>query len=261
MNEHVSYLRATVCELPCVSVRGGYWSALADHLRKARSDLLVLPEMPFWSWLARSSTFDPTRWSAAAAAHDEWLTRLPELGVDAVASTRPVDRRGRRHNEAFLWSAQRGYRALHAKTRLPSEDGFWEAAWFDAGPECAPVRVDHKGAVIAALVCSELWYFERARSAGLAGTHLLVTPRATTASWTDRWVVAGRAAAICSGAFSLSSNRADEFGGCGWIIDPDGAIMARTCPEEPFVTEGIDLRRAERAKTRYPRNLVGPGVD
>ena len=57
-----------------------------------------------------------------------------------------------------------------------------------------------------------------------------------------------------------SSNRVtikDEpsvvFGGEGWIVDPDGAVIARTTRNQPFVTVGIDLDAAERAKETYPR--------
>jgi len=262
-------LRVTVCELPEGPALAGYWSALVDHVRAAGSDLVVLPETPFHPWLAREPEFDRRSWAAAVAAHDEWLAGLAELGGAGVVSSRPVQYAGRRRNEAFVWSAGQGYRPLHTKNRLPAEDGYWETVWFEPGPE-EPVRVsDHAGTRLAALICSELWYFERARAAGEFGVHLLATPRATSAGWTDRWLVAGRAAAICAGAFSVSSNRVTyapggraayagpaDFGGCGWIIDPDGDLLGYTSPDEPFLTRTIDLGRAERAKETYPRNLV-----
>ena len=75
-------------------------------------------------------------------------------------------------------------------------------------------------------------------------------------------MVAGRAAAISAGVYSVSSNRAGPgaFGGCGWIIDPDGEVLARTTEDEPFATVALDLRCADWAKRRYPRNLVGPAA-
>ena len=68
----------------------------------------------------------------------------------------------------------------------------------------------------------------------------------------------GRAVAIVSGAYSVSSNRSDpsgagDFGGGGWVIDPDGRVLALTTPEEPFHTVAIDLGAADAAKSTYPR--------
>jgi N-carbamoylputrescine amidase len=61
-----------------------------------------------------------------------------------------------------------------------------------------------------------------------------------------------------SGAYHASSNRAAEaaggdFGGVGWIIDPDGVVLARTSAETPFATHEIDLDTAAAAKRTYPR--------
>jgi N-carbamoylputrescine amidase len=262
----VATLRVTVCELTAAAPGERAWTDLAAGLRGARSELLVLPEMPWAPWLAAAPVFDPGAWRAALAAHDEGVRSLPALGVPAVVSSRPVERDGRRRNEAFLWTARDGYRPLHLKSRLPAEDGFWEQEWFAAGPEPAPAGAGYGPVVVAAAICSELWHFERARTAGRAGVNLLVTPRATSAGWTEKWMVAGRAAALCGGTFSVSANRAAgdgverDFGGRGWIIDPEGEVLGRTGRAEPVVTREIDLAAAERARATYPRNLVGPGA-
>ena len=62
----------------------------------------------------------------------------------------------------------------------------------------------------------------------------------------DKWLAGGRAAAVMGGAFSLSSNRAGSnhgltYGGLGWVIGPDGQVLATTSDSEPFVTVEIDL--------------------
>lgn len=259
-------MRVTVCELPAPPALAADWLRLAHHLRDTGSDLLVLPELPFASWLPEHRRFDAVRWQRACAAHDAWLARLPELSVPAVVGTRPVERAGRRLNEAFCWTRERGYAALHAKNRLPEEPDFWEATWFHPGPpkpdtgdadRPATVTAPAGAATVAALICSELWFFERARAAGRAGATLLATPRATSTPWVDRWLVAGRAAALSGGLYSLSSNRCgtDPFGGGGWIIDPEGTVLARTTPERPFVTRAVDLAAAEAAQQAYPRTL------
>jgi N-carbamoylputrescine amidase len=65
---------------------------------------------------------------------------------------------------------------------------------------------------------------------------------------------------VRSGAFSVSSNRVDPTGACGgggWIIDPQGTILALTTPDAPFATVNIDLSAAAAAKDDYPRYVFG----
>ena len=73
------------------------------------------------------------------------------------------------------------------------------------------------------------------------------------------WLAGGRTAAVCSGAYCLSSNlwapagdKAD-LGGLGWITDPEGNILATTSPDDPFATVEIDLAFARDSKRTYPR--------
>jgi N-carbamoylputrescine amidase len=59
------------------------------------------------------------------------------------------------------------------------------------------------------------------------------------------------------GCFELSSNRVDasSFGGRGWVISPDGVVLATTSNEKPFVTVEVSLKEAEEAKKEYPRYI------
>jgi N-carbamoylputrescine amidase len=43
------------------------------------------------------------------------------------------------------------------------------------------------------------------------------------------------------------------MGGLGWVVDPDGQVLATTSREQPFVTVEVDLRLAEQARHTYPR--------
>jgi len=87
------------------------------------------------------------------------------------------------------------------------------------------------------------------------GVPLILSPRATAAATTDKWLSVGVVAAVRSGAFSVSSNRVDPTGACGgvgWIIDPYGTILARTSPASPFATIDIDLTASATAQNSYP---------
>ena len=251
-------MKVTVCQLHNDPDRlAADWQALVSHVRAARSDLVLLPEMPFYPWPFRRPTFDPAVWQAAVAAHDRWQARLPELAPAAVAASRPVDDGDGRYNEGFLW--QNGaYRPVHRKIYLPDEDGFWEASWYHRG-EDAFHRATIGAARVGFLICTELWFMDRARAYGRDAVHLLLTPRATERRTVDTWLTGGRTAAIIAGAYSLSSNRVEDgerpadLGGHGWAVDPDGQLLATTTEDQPFVTVDVDLARADRAKETYPR--------
>ncbi|MBW3577981.1 MAG: carbon-nitrogen hydrolase family protein [Actinobacteria bacterium] len=110
------------------------------------------------------------------------------------------------------------------------------------------------------LLCTELWFTEHARSYARQGVELLAVPRATERGSLEQWTVAGRAAALLSGAFCVSSNRAGSTAGIDWagggfIIDPHGEVLALTTDVQPAVTCDIDLTAAARAKSTYPRTV------
>lgn len=266
-------MRATVCELPATAGEDALeetWEGLATHAREAGSELVLLPEMPFVRWLPAGPEPDDRAWRDAAEAHDRWIGRLEELGVELVAGSRPVLEAGRRFNEGFVWSAESGYRAVRRKRHLPDEPGFWEASWYEPGPD-EPFRpVELPGGLrVGFLICTDLWFGRHARELGDAGAHLILCPRATPLETREKWLVGGRAAAVVSGAWCLSSNysgsvpREDgaeagaselRFGGSGWIIEPEaGEVAGTTADDAPFLTLEIDPAAADAAKETYPR--------
>ncbi len=257
-------LRVTVCQWPdSTAAIASAWAELVEHVKAFSSHLVVLPEMPFYPWIATSRKFNPTQWSASVEAHEQWERRFPELGGAAVLGTRPMDFGNERYNEGFVWEPDTGSRAAHAKSLLPNEEGAWEVTWYhSAHPEFTPAQVGD--AHIGFLISTELWAMEQARQYGNEGAHLIATPRITSGASREKWLAAGRTAAVLAGAFGLSSNRADAkggYGGLGWIIDPDGKTIGMTTDEQPFVTAEIDLAQAERARSTYPRYVFSQKVE
>jgi N-carbamoylputrescine amidase len=251
-------MRVTVCQLS--DQRRGFesdWRELCAHVREQGSDLVLLPEMPFSDWFAAERDFAAGVWDAAVTEHRMWKLRLAELAPATVVTTEPVVTRGRRLNEAYAWSDGRTT-PLHQKRYLPNEHGFWEARWYE--PSAGAFDLTTLGdALVGVQICTELWWLDESRKYGLNGADVLLAPRATPASSRERWLVGGSAAAILAGAFCLSSNRSGrhrsglEFAGLGWIIDPEGEVLARTCDTQRCVTAEIDLSRAREAKSTYPR--------
>jgi predicted amidohydrolase len=251
-------MRVTACQLrDTPDGLAADWDALAEHCLAARSDVVVLPEMPFAEWVCATAAVEPSRWDEAVGAHDYWMRRLADLGAALVAGTRPVVTAGTRYNEAFVWTPELGPIAAHRKRYLPEEEGFWEASWYEPGQGAfrpAPSPVGDVGF----LVCTELWFPEIARRYGAEGAVLVAAPRATPMSSRDRWVVAGRAAALIGGLFCVSSNRAGastgiEWAGTGWVVDPDGTVLGHTTPDHPFVTVEVDGDAPRAARSTYPR--------
>lgn len=259
-------LNVTVCQLRSdpQGLRAD-WEGLVAHTREMASDLVLLPEMPFYAWPFWRESFDVEVWRASLAAHDRWMSRLSELAPAVVLGSRPVQSGRRRLNRGFYWSPQGdGAPQLgHSKYYLPDESGFWEASWYARGDgsfDVEEIALANQTKLSAGfLICTELWFMHAARAYGQAGAHLLITPRATERRTVDKWLAGGRAAAVIGGAYSLSSNHYHEqddpvsLGGFGWVIGPDGEVLALTTPRKPFTTVTIDLAQAERAKQTYPR--------
>lgn len=255
-------MKITVCELPN-SGRGlaRDWPRLIRHTHRYRSDLVLLPEMPFFPWPAWRRAYHPDLWQAAVNAHEQWRPRLQELAPAVVCGTVPVLSQGLRLNVGFVHSPARGFEMVHPKSYLPQEPGFWESTWYERGPGTFKLhRIS--GISLGFLICTELWFFRHARAYGQQGAHVILCPRATPRATLGKWVTGGRAASVVAGAFCLSSNKISEpneradLGGQGWITDPEGDVLDKTSRRRPFVTLDVDMRKAERAKHTYPRYVT-----
>src|SRR5215469_12908853 len=216
-------MRVTVCEMP--DDRKAFeaaWGELIAYVRKQQSDLVLLPELPFYPWIATAPQFDEQVWRMAQGAHEVMMERLRELSPSVVLATHPLSEGELRLNRGFYWTPAGGYQGVHDKYYLPNEEGFYERCWFDRGRrEFTLARV--QDLAIGFLICSEVMFNEWARYYGGQGANIIAVPRATGGH--ERWLVAPRMAAIASGAFVISSNRAQDqvFGGRGLVVGADGA--------------------------------------
>ena len=251
-------MRTTVCELPHPpALLEPAWAALCAHTRAEQADLVLLPEFAFVEPVWETLPMDPARWTAAVDLSDAWQARLHELGARWVVGARPVTVGARRFNEGFMWSRESGYAPLRRKFHLPDEPGGWEARWFERGDAAFP-RFAAGPLAFGLNICSELWALDSYGDYAAKGAvQAILSPRATAAATTAKWLAVGTVAAVRTGAYSVSSNRVDSaagtYGGAGWVIDPDGVLLARTTPEQPFCTVEIDLQRPAAAQATYPR--------
>ena len=253
-------MRVTICELPNNwTDTDSYWNQLVRHLEREKSDLLLLPEMPFFEWITRSNAVDPGIWKLAVKAHDKWIGRLNDLPVEMIIASRPVIENGRYLNRGFIFTRKKGYTPVHDKYYLPDEPGYHEASWYERGDGLFDV-IHINGINMGFLICTEIWFMDQARAYLKQDIDILVCPRATPETKVDIWVTGGKAAAIVSGAFCLSSNYngpntdKENFGGTGWIIEPErGDVLGTTSLSQEFLTLDIHINDAKNAKMTYPR--------
>ncbi|MFC7072439.1 carbon-nitrogen hydrolase family protein [Halovenus rubra] len=254
----------TVCELPDFEAQSfeTQFDALVEHTRSHDSDIVVLPEMPFSPWLAASKPSDSvdTAWADAEITHEQWQDKLDAFETTTVVYSRPATRDGRRVNEGVIRTHDQT-RGVHLKHYLPDEPGFWEATWYEAGgQEFEPVAC--AGIKSGLLVCTDLWASNEIREYAQADVGLLINPRVTERRTTEKWLAGSQTMGVLAGAYLASSNRAGAadgvtFGGNGWVISPDGSVLARTDSDHPFATTEIDPDIAESAKSTYPRDALG----
>jgi N-carbamoylputrescine amidase len=257
-------MKVTVCQLNNKpELLANDWELLKTHVHQEKSDLVLLPEMPFYEWFCARPESNSEQWQAAIEAHDVWMKRLHELKCPYVLGTRPVNEGNKRYNKAFVWSENDEIIEFHQKHNVPDQEEYWEASWYDIGTKdyttvlCGETRIGF-------VICTEIWFMEYSRSYCNQGAHIIVNPRATKEVTRDKWLAAGRVSAMIGGAYNLSSNRSGtdtqnkniRFGGQGWVIDPEDNVLGVTSDQEPFITREISLKFAQDAKKTYPRYVV-----
>ena len=257
-------MKVTVCQLHDErDLFPDDWQRLAAHVQRERSDLVLLPEMPFCGWPFAKRTFEYGVWQAAVHAHNEWEARLGDLASAVVLGTRPIDFGNQRYDEGFAWDRANGLRSVHAQAYAPNQKGDWEGSWYNsATPNFEPITIDvaqsDESISVGFLIGNELQLTEQARIYGLEGVHCIVTPRATGLD-IERWLVRGREAAVAADTFCMSSNRidvADRFGGCGWIIAPDGEVLAMTSEAHPIASAAIEIELAGKHRGTQVRSTT-----
>ena len=249
-------MKITVCELPHESgALAAAWSRLCEHTESQGSQFVLLPELAFVDPLWEQDRFDPAHWADGVSASNAWVRRLSELRATHVVSTRPATAARRQFNEGFVWSHDSGLVPLRRKYFLPNESGGWESRWFARGDRDFP-RFTAGSFSFGLNICTELWALETYAAYAAMRVQAVLCPRATSIGTTAKWLAAGTVAAVRSGAYCLSSNRVHPDGSCGgygWIISPDGVVLATTSRDEPFCTLEIDVDLPKTAARTYPR--------
>ena len=131
------------------------WSDLIAHCKAEKTEIVLLPEMPFSPWFAASKDVQEEVWNEAVQTHETWMQKLHELEAQIVIASKPIVVNNKRLNMGFIWTPESGILHVHSKVYLPDEEGFWEASWYDRGPkEFTSIEINNIR--IGFLICSEL---------------------------------------------------------------------------------------------------------
>lgn len=232
---------------------------LYTQVKAVGADAVLLPELPFSPWFPAHPTYDADVAAQCIADHDAGLQLLADIFPDiTVFSTRSGSDGTRLTNTGF--SLTQGIVTLHhQKSLLPEEDGWHEQQWFTPGPTDF-TAFEINGIRFGFMICTEVMYTEHARQHLKNAVDVIIVPRATGGGL-EKWVTAGKMAAIWSGAYVVCANRdADAgsnipFNGCGYIIDPTGSEVNRTTYDHPFLTVDVDTVFRKQQRDDYPRYL------
>lgn len=252
-------MKVTVCQLnnePKAFEKD--WEALVAHCQLHKTELVLLPEMPFHPWIANQRVANNSKKREAVQAHEKWLQRIEEFGDAIVAYSKPQLVEDKFYNTAYVWSKKTGHQKVHTKYFFPEEEGFYEETWFDRAPKHFEL-IEINGLKIGFLLCTEIWFSAYARKYGLEGIDFLLCPRATATSSVEQWVRCGQTSSVIAACYCLSSNRSGTgdngfaWGGGAWIAQPmDGSLLGLSSNEAPFLTYDVDLEKARLAKNEYP---------
>ena len=251
-------MKLGVCEAPvAMTVDSSGWQDLVGQCQAVGPDLILLNEMPFGSWISTGVKRDEHVLETCRQQHRDGVEGLNSLGTYAVLGTHPRRDNGRSINEGFVWTPIDVLEPVHTKQFFPNEGGFYEARWFERGERKFGIA-DIGDLRAGFLICTDVMFNEWARYYGRNGVHLIAVPRATPSGSVNRWKTMCAAAAIVSGCYVASSNRAGldesglEFAGRGWIYDPLGELLAETSPDNPVVAAELDLDLVRKAQGEYP---------
>jgi predicted amidohydrolase len=236
---------------------------LLERLCQAKeggAELAVLPELPLNAWApatpeVREEDAEPPKgpryWRLSEAA------RKAEIGVMGGAIVQEPAT-GHRHNTALVFDARGNLASSYRKAHLPEEEGFWETSHYrpaDGLPEIVHGFSMHLGIQI----CSDVNRPEGTHLLGAMGAEVVLAPRATPRTSTERWLLVMRANAITSGLFVVSTNRPGPeggvpIGGPSVVIAPDGEVLVES--EEPLAIACLERERLLRAQRDYPGYLA-----
>ena len=199
------------------------------------------------------------------------LPGVLSYGINMADDTAPAERLRlihTPHNITLLFSPNGEIVATHMKQVLPEEEGFWESDYFAAARYLPSIkRGIIPGFPICIQTCSDIMRPASAQIMSALGSAVIVNPRATEASSSERWrnICVGIAATTSSYIVSVPRPKLENellLGGDSFCISPCGAIESlhhpdsSQYPSSPITLCYIDALEIGEARVKgYPGYL------
>src|ERR1043165_1407063 len=97
-------MKATICELSDDEINFVEdWKQLINHLNENKTDLLLMPEMPFCKWIASEKNVNNESKIQSVEKHEKWIMRMEELNAKQIVYSKPILAGDKFFNTAFIF--------------------------------------------------------------------------------------------------------------------------------------------------------------
>ncbi|PWV46129.1 hypothetical protein [Chitinophaga sp. S165] len=115
-------IKVTVCELS--NDRNQFakdWQQLRGYLANNKTDLLLLPEMPFYTWFVNNKQVSEKIQKRSVQEHQLWIKEVEKLEVKYVIYSAPELAGRKFYNTAYIFQKGKGHQRIHTKALFPEE--------------------------------------------------------------------------------------------------------------------------------------------
>ena len=245
-----------------------------EEASKNGVELIVLQELHQNEYFCQS---EDVKFFDYASSWEEdikfWSRVAKESRVVLVTSLFERRTAGLYHNTAVVFDKDGSIAGKYRKMHIPDDPAFYEKFYFTPG-DLGFEPIDTSIGRLGVLICWDQWYPEASRIMTLKGAELLIYP--TAIGWfdsdsqdekdrqLDAWITIQRSHAIGNGIPVLSCNRVGfeedssgvmegiRFWGNSFVVDPQGAILAKAGEEESILYADIDMQRTKEVRDIWP---------
>ncbi len=245
-----------------------------EEASKNGVELIVLQELHQNEYFCQS---EDVKFFDYASSWEEdikfWSRVAKESRVVLVTSLFERRTAGLYHNTAVVFDKDGSIAGKYRKMHIPDDPAFYEKFYFTPG-DLGFEPIDTSIGRLGVLICWDQWYPEASRIMTLKGAELLIYP--TAIGWfdsdsqdekdrqLDAWITIQRSHAIANGIPVLSCNRVGfeedssgvmegiRFWGNSFVVDPQGAILAKAGEEESILYADIDMQRTKEVRDIWP---------
>ncbi len=245
-----------------------------EEASKNGVELIVLQELHQNEYFCQS---EDVKFFDYASSWEEdikfWSRVAKESRVVLVTSLFERRTAGLYHNTAVVFDKDGSIAGKYRKMHIPDDPAFYEKFYFTPG-DLGFEPIDTSIGRLGVLICWDQWYPEASRIMTLKGAELLIYP--TAIGWfdsdsqdekdrqLDAWITIQRSHSIANGIPVLSCNRVGfeedssgvmegiRFWGNSFVVDPQGAILAKAGEEESILYADIDMQRTKEVRDIWP---------